>query len=72
MLSSCIAYLLNKATTEVQIERLIEITRSLKDMTFFSYAFCLALQYRSVENVIIDEDLNWSSILWKNLQTLLK
>lgn len=72
LLSSCVAYLLNRAVTEVQIERLVEITRSLKDMKFFSYAFCLALQYNSIENVTVTEDMNWSLVLWKNISTLLK
>ncbi len=64
--------MLNRATTDVQIERLIELTRSLNNLKFFGYAFSLSLQYESIENIAMQEDINYSLILWKNVQTLLK
>lgn len=72
MLSSCIAYLLNKATTDVQVERLVELTRSLYDHKFFGYALALSLQYDSIENVVQSESPSMRLTLWKNVQTLLK
>lgn len=72
LLSSCIAYLLNRATTDVQVERLIELTISLDNIKFFGYAFCLALQYEDIENITLYEEHNWSLILWRNVEALLK
>lgn len=72
LLSSCIAYLLNKATTDVQVERLVELTRSLNDIQFFGYAFALSLQFNSIENVVSSESPNVRLTLWRNVQTLLK
>lgn len=72
LLSSCIAYLLNKATTDIQIERLVELTRSLYDHKFFGYAFALSLQYDSIENIVPSESPSMRLTLWKNVQTLLK
>lgn len=72
MLSSCIAYLLNRATIDVQVEKLIDITTSLNDLKFFGDAFSLSLQYETLDNVIAPDDACWSLTLWKNVQTLLK
>lgn len=72
LLSTCIAFLLNKASCRDHVERLIELTNGLNDIKFFSYAFCLALQYESLEKVETEENSSHVLNLWNNIQTLLR
>ena len=72
LLSTCIAFLLNKANCKDHVERLIELTTGLNDVQFFSYAFRLALQHESLEDVNEKESSAHSLNLWKNIQTLLR